>query len=79
MEGVQEYDRITRPVELSECTSLEREWNLRRKTPAKKQGVTEVEQNSDGLSVKWGDAKEADTSTEYNSVRKFKMAMTKME
>ena len=75
--GWKEQDRITRPVELSECTSLEQEWNLRRKTPAKKQKVTEVEQSADGLHVKWGDAKEADASAEYNSVHKFEMAMTR--
>ena len=75
--GWKEVDRITRPIDLSECTSLEQEMNLRRKKPAKKQRVAEVEESSNGFNVKLGDAKEEDATTDFNSVHKFEMAMTR--
>ena len=37
MHAWKEMDRITRPIDFTECTSLAQEWNLRRKTPAKRQ------------------------------------------
>ena len=51
--------------------------NLRRKVPAKRQRVTEVEESSNGFSVKLGDAKEDDAATDFNSVHKFEMAATR--
>ena len=73
-----EMNRITHPISLSECTSVEMEWNLRRLRPSKRPRVEVLDRDGDDKMVTFHTQEDAEATTEVQSVHQLHMALTRL-
>ena len=73
-----ELNRITHPLSLADCTSIEQEWNQRRLQPAKKPRVAVLDQDSESTVLTLASKPETNATSEVHSVHQLTNALFRL-
>lgn len=77
LHGWKEMNRITHPISLGECTSVDMEWNLRRLQPNKKPRM-EAFDRGDGSLIVTPVKDAAEARTDVHTTHQLEMALTRL-